>query len=99
MASRVAVNVNFRPLKDLDLSTRELMQEVGLLARERIYLRTIGGRDENGQMFKPYSKDYAKAKAKEVGLFGVNLQLSGEMLNAMTIAEVTDDSVTLGFSR
>lgn len=98
MASSVTVTANFGSLKDLKLTTRELMKEIGLLARERIVRRTISGRDEDDQSFEPYSAAYAKRKAEELGGGGVNLQVSGAMLNAIVITELTDDSVTLGFN-
>lgn len=88
---------NFPPLAGLPLTSREVMREVGLLARQRIYERTTGGQDMHGQAFKPYSQSYQTAKARELGSTGVNLQVSGAMLNALTIIEVTDHSVTLGF--
>lgn len=90
-----------RTIPDLSrepLVTRETMREIGLLARERIIRRTIAGKDEQGQAFRPYSPEYAERKAKELGGGGVNLQVSGAMLNALTIVDVTDRSVTLGFN-
>jgi hypothetical protein len=77
---------------------RSLMREIGLLARERIIRRTAAGKDERGQPFRPYSAGYRERKAKELGGGTVNLQVSGAMLNALTIVEVTDRSVTLGFN-
>ncbi len=76
---------------------RALMREVGLLARERIIRRTVSGRDDKGQPFQAYSPGYRERKAKEIGGGNVNLQVSGAMLNALTIVDVTDRSVTLGF--
>ena len=75
------------------------MREAGLLARERIYRRTVAGRDADNLPFAPYSKAYAELKQAAVGRTGVTLQLSGAMLNAMTLTEVTPTSVTIGFSR
>ena len=98
MASAVTIRRNFGPLAEVKLSTRALMQEVGLLARERIVRRTIAGQDEDGHSFAPYSKLYAERKGKELGRASVNLQVSGAMLNAITITDVTDTSVSLGFS-
>lgn len=98
MASSITVRRNFGPLVDLQLSTKALMREVGLLARERIIRRTISGQDEHDQRFAPYSPLYAERKAKELGRAGVNLQVSGAMLNAITVTDVTDTSVSLGFS-
>lgn len=94
MASSITVKRNFAPLADLQITTKALMKEVGLLARERIIRRTISGQDEDERAFAGYSAGYAKLK----GSSQVNLQLSGGMLNAITITDVTDNSVTLGFS-
>lgn len=80
------------------LVDRNLMREIGLLARERIIRRTISGKDRQGQPFQDYSPAYRARKAQELGASTVNLQVSGAMLNALTIVEVTDRSVTLGFT-
>jgi len=98
MAASVTIRRNFGLLTEVKLSTRALMREVGLLARERIVRRTMAGQDENEQSFAPYSPLYAERKAKELGRASVNLQVSGAMLNAITITNVTDTSVSLGFS-
>jgi len=74
------------------------MREIGLMVRERILRRTAEGRDESDAPFAAYSPKYAQLKAKELGDTGVNLQVSGAMLGAITITAVTDRSVTLGFS-
>lgn len=94
----VTVRVNFAPLADFPLSTKETMREVGLLARERVLRRTASGVDQFDHAFAPYSPGYEKQKAKALGSTRVNLQVSGGMLNAITLTEVTEDSVTLGFS-
>ncbi len=96
--SIVTVTVTGSPLADTPLTTEVLMRNVGLLARELIIRRTISGRDANDATFAPYSAGYAIRKAKEVGPGPVNLQLSGAMLNAITIDTVTATSVTLGFN-
>lgn len=83
---------------EVQFSTVELMQEVGKLARERILRRTAEAVGVDGTPFQPYSAAYAVRKAKEVGAGPVNLQLSGSMLQALVITDVTDHSVTLGFS-
>lgn len=96
----VTVTVSGTPLSDIPLSSTELMREVGLLARERIIRRTLSGLDVNDNGFDPYTPGYYKAKSKEVGLASpVNLQLSGGMLNGITVIEVTKNTVSLGFSR
>jgi hypothetical protein len=80
------------PLASVKLATQALMREVGLLARERIIRRTIAGRDQHDDSFQPYSASYAAVKAKELGAAGVNLQVSGQMLNAIVITKLTDNS-------
>jgi hypothetical protein len=94
----VQVRSTIPNLANIKLIDRELMREIGLLARERIVRRTISGRDAKGGSFQPYSPNYAERKAKE-GLGGgaVNLQVSGAMLNDLQITEVTDESVKLGW--
>jgi hypothetical protein len=77
---------------------RATMREIGLMARERIIRRTASGKDEAGQPFQAYSEKYRERKAKELGAGTVNLHVSGGMLGALTIVDVTDRSVTLGFS-
>jgi hypothetical protein len=99
MAARITVTRNFAPLANVQLTSKAVMREVGLLARERIFRRTASGVDENERAFRPYSAAYAKAKALSLGSAQVNLQVSGAMLNAIVITELTDTSVTLGFSR
>jgi hypothetical protein len=94
----VTVKLSGPPLANLQLSTKALMREVGLMARERIVRRTLSGIDMEGRAFQPYSAAYSEAKAKELGSASpVNLQVSGRMLQGLIIVDVTDESVTLGF--
>lgn len=89
------------PLATRQLTTPELMREVGLQAVRAIQTRTRLGRDADGQAFPPYSKGYAKAKA-EAGYAGSgtpNLTLSGDMLNTLQVVEVTNATVTIGWTR
>jgi hypothetical protein len=84
-------------LADLELSNKELMREIGLLAREAIVRRTLSGQSSDGTPFAPYSDGYAKAKQQALGSSSpVNLQASGRMLNDIQVTE-TEDSVTLSF--
>lgn len=80
-----------------DLITRADLREIGLLQIERIRRRTAMGRDADGQPFRAYSPEYQKRKGEELGAGTVNLTVSGGMLNALTIVDLTDDSVTIGF--
>jgi len=104
MSAQVTITKNFGSLADLELVTAEDMRQIGLLAREQIVRRTMGGHDATGTPFQPYSPEYAKQKAKALGGAGtVNLQVSGGMLNDLTIVavDVKDDkaSVTLGWTK
>lgn len=93
----ITIEISGESLRDITFSTTDLMREVGLLAREKIYRRTITGLGVN-RPFQSYSSGYAKWKAKHLGSASpVNLQVSGQMLNAMQIVEVTDKSVSIGF--
>lgn len=96
----VTITVRGERLSEIQFSTRDLMREIGLLARERIIRRTLSGQDAQDAAFAPYSLGYAKAKQQALGSSDpVNLQVSGDMLNNIAITEVTDHSVTLGFTR
>lgn len=101
----VSVTRDFGNLADLQLVTAEDMRQVGLLIRERIVRRTLSGLNAAGQAFTPYSPGYAEAKGKALGAAAganVNLQVSGNMLNQITIIETRADrdeaSVTLGWT-
>jgi hypothetical protein len=91
----VKVSRNFTALSAIALTTADDMREIGLLARELIYNRTIAGTDASGQAFAPYSEGYAKAK----GSTFVDLTVSGNMLNHMQIIEADEDSVSLGWEQ
>jgi hypothetical protein len=95
----VTVLRNFGPLGALPLTNRDLMRNVGLLARERIIRRTVGGEDARGYPFRRYSPAYEKRKRAAMGSRGVDLQVSGSMLRDIAIVEVTDTTVVLGFSK
>src|SRR5262245_54898818 len=94
----IAIERRFKPLTQLVLTNRQLMREIGLQARETIIKRTLSGTDQDGRSFRPYSPGYAKTKQRHLGKSQVDLQASGAMLNAIVLVDVTDDSVTLGFS-
>lgn len=74
-------------LAELELVTADDMREIGLLQRERIVRRTMGGVDMHGAAFHPYSKAYAAQK----GSTFVNLQVSGNMLNHLQVVEVSSE--------
>jgi hypothetical protein len=103
MPAKVTITRSFGSLDDLQLVTADDMREIGLLAREQILRRTLSGVDVNGQPFQPYSKGYAEAKQKALGTSAVNLQVSGGMLNDITVSDAQADgekaSVTLGWTK
>jgi hypothetical protein len=93
----ITVTRTFGRLADIPLAGKALMHDVGLLARERVIRRTVGGTDAFGARFQAYAPDYEKRKREAVGGSGVDLQVSGAMLRAITIVEETDTKVVLGF--
>lgn len=97
MAVKITTSRSFRvPLDKIELVTKADMRELGLLARELIIRRTIAGQGVDGP-FAPYSEGYAKRKRAALGSSGVNLQVSGNMLNDLQIVELTDRMVRLGW--
>lgn len=94
----VTIRRTIPDLATMQLVDRADMRAIGLLAIERIRRRTLAGRDVHGQAFEPYSPGYRERKARELGVSGVNLAVSGAMLNALGVVDVTDSSVTIGFT-
>lgn len=74
-----------------------LMRDIGDLAIRLIRTRTQAGKDREGKPFVPYTPAYAEKKAQELGGGGVNLTVSGRMLNDMAITSVAPGKVSLGF--
>jgi hypothetical protein len=103
MGAQVTITKTFGSLEHLELVTADDMREIGLLAREQIVRRTIAGVDAEGRAFQEYSPGYAKAKREALGSDRVNLQVSGGMLNDLSIVDVkvTEEkaSVTLGWTK
>ena len=103
MGAQVQMTRSFGALDHLDLLTAEDMRDVGLLVREQIVRRTLRGLDVNGAAFQPYSPGYAKAKRDALGTAAVNLQVSGGMINDLTIVDVQVEeeraTVTLGWTK
>jgi hypothetical protein len=94
----VTVSRNFGRLADIPLTGKALMQEVGVMARQRIISRTLGGVDVHGLPFQSLSPAYAALKAKAGVQAGI-LQLSGKMLEDITIVVPTDTQVVLDVGR
>lgn len=73
------------------------MRLIGEAARDRIIDETQAGKDQEGRRFKPYSPLYARIRSAAGYGTAPDLTLSGHMLNALAVVQVTADSVTLGF--
>jgi hypothetical protein len=98
LSATVTIRRNFPSLVALELVTAADMREIGLLVRERIIRRTRQGIGPDGQAFAPLSPRYAAIKHRELGTSSPDLTVSGRMLNDITITDVTDTSVTLGWN-
>jgi hypothetical protein len=93
----VSISRNFPPLDETVLVDKDDWGRIGRLARERIIRRTLEGKDEHGSPFQAYSDGYLKQREAAGKGSRVDLQLSGEMLRAITV-EPDDDGVTLAFT-
>jgi hypothetical protein len=95
----VSVTANFAVGDGVRFTNAEIMRELGLEVRELIRRRTLRGISADGTPFRPYAATYHQQKTKALGKASpVDLTVSGQMLNALQIVEVTDRSVTLGFA-
>jgi hypothetical protein len=75
--------------------------EVADLIIERIVNRTDQGKDKDGRRFPGYSKSYKESLDFKVAgkTNKVDLQLSGDMLAALSVLDQTSRSVVIGFER
>jgi hypothetical protein len=75
--------------------------EVADLIIERIVNRTDQGKDKDGRKFAGYSKSYKESLDFKVAgkTNKVDLQLSGDMLAALSVLDQTSRSVVIGFER
>jgi len=96
---RFTVTKNFGPMADIEFFTKQDFERIGKMVRDRIIKRTLNGIDEEGRPFTAYSPDYLRLKTAALGATAgrVNLMLSGQMLEAITI-EADETGVTLKFS-
>ena len=78
------------------LFRKKTMKVIGLIHKNRIFLRTLSGKDTEGNKFKPYSANYALS-AKKLSVNNVNLSLTGMMLKGMNTT-ATDNSARIFFS-
>ena len=76
---------------------KTLMTEIGFFLMARIKERTLGGKDVEGNPFKPYSAGYAFFRQKKGRpIDKVDLFFTGSMQSSMT-HEATQDSVRVFF--
>lgn len=94
----IRVKKSFRRLVARPLVEARAFREIGAFVVQQIRTRTEGGRDVNGYPFRRLSPRYAEQKAKALGSTAANLSVSGRMLNALTVTDVTEKSVTVGFA-
>lgn len=75
---------------------------IGLDAIEQIIDRTQSGKDKKGKDFPGYSKEYTKSfdfKLAGKNKNKVDLTLSSEMLNALTILNHKPGQITIGYTK
>lgn len=87
----------FEPLTKAIQWQQKDWQLIGEFIRNRIRTRTAQGVDGQNQPFAPYSQRYAKERlAAGLEVSPVNLLVSGDMLNAITV-KATKNGVTVSF--
>ena len=94
----VRISTNFPPLGSIPLAGVGLMREIGDFATRIIRTRTERMIDVHGNTFAPLSEGYAAQKQKALGHSRPDLVVSGRMLNDMAVLEVTDRSLSIGFT-
>lgn len=99
----VEVTVDKRQIRSIEkrlratktaITDKTVLNAILLKLKSRILLRTLSGQDENNRPFVPYSEKYAKEEGKTI----VNLQRTGEMLNAMTQKVLTGNKGIIFFN-
>ena len=63
----------------------------------KIQTRTANHTDIDGDRFAPYSPGYRKEKQLLTGTGQPNLYLTGEMLNSLSILEIQDTRIRIGY--
>ena len=73
---------------------QDVLDRIAENIRSRVIERTLSGLDYRGRPFIPYTPEYAKRKG--VGIYDVNLQLSGEMLDDFKVEVYLRPEFTIG---
>lgn len=97
MAARATIRFAIPQTGDIDEAKRRALLRMAQHAMSMITRRTAKGIDSHGRPFKPYSKQYLKAKTEAGRNPGVDLTLSGQMLRAVAVKEVGPKVARLGF--
>lgn len=96
----VTIDIDIEKLLGSAASNREVRETFYQAAYDKMIERIDSGRDVNGKLFSKYSKSYKDSLA--FSAFGksstVNLQLSGDMLNAIDLQKQTEKKLTVGFN-
>jgi hypothetical protein len=95
MASGVKLTGDLGTFKNVKLTTRQRLKTGGLQLCDQIRERTRNGTSADGVRFIRYSEAYAKRKG--VGTNDVDLTVSGELLDQLTVTEVDPNSIVLGW--
>lgn len=94
----IRVRRNFPRLDKLVAPDRGIIRDLLLLTRERIIRRTLSGRDESGNSFRPYAASTKRQRARRgKSTSTVNLQDTNTMLGGIAILQVTARRGRLGF--
>ncbi|NDF13428.1 MAG: hypothetical protein EB060_11530, partial [Proteobacteria bacterium] len=96
--TKTASTIEFKDeLKGLNKAQRqEVLDQIGELLVEQI-LEAVGGERSpvTGNAFRPLSLEYAKRKKEEVGNTRANLDLFGDMLQAVDF-KIRDEKIEIG---
>ncbi len=89
---------SWRTLLRGPLIDRSVMPEIGTFVVQQIRTRTEAGRDVRGYPFRALSQEYRARKQEALGSGDPDLTVSGRMLNALQVTQVSARQVTVGFA-
>ena len=91
-AELASIKANIRGVEK-SLFDSTVLEKIALEIKQRIKLRTQGGKDKNYKNFKKYSAGYAKKEKKTL----VNMTQSADMLNALTQKAMSNNTIKIFF--
>lgn len=97
---RMRYDINLSEIFGTTVTDRALREAIAQTAIEKIIERTRSGTSLRGTTFKGYSKSYMDSLTfKAHGKSGdVDLTLTGDMLDQLTVTDSTDTKISLGWS-